>query len=299
YKIKDYARLFLRTDRESLKVEIVKKSISEDKPVLMAMNTPPSFQKLIGKDVWQPTEKPSGSYGGHAMTVIGYDDKKYGGAFEIQNSWGTGWGKGGYIWIKYHDFANFTRYAIELIDDPKPKPAYVPDLSGKLKFVLASGGKMPAKLVGQQYQMKRAYYFGTRFRIYISNNEPAYVYALALDKNGNVSKIFPHRDNISPALTYKRNEVPIPDEYHYIGIDNTGGSDFLGVLYAKDKLDINTLRRQLERTRGSFANRLKKVLGNQLVDPSNIKYAISEIGFSATSRGKKVVALIVEIRGKR
>ena len=34
--------------------------------------------------------------GGHAMVVVGYDDDKYGGAFEILNSWGTYWGNKGF-----------------------------------------------------------------------------------------------------------------------------------------------------------------------------------------------------------
>ena len=42
--------------------------------------------------------------GGHAMCVIGYDDTKYGGCFEVMNSWGTEYGDNGFVWIKYKDF---------------------------------------------------------------------------------------------------------------------------------------------------------------------------------------------------
>ena len=37
--------------------------------------------------------------GGHALLVVGYDDKT--GYFKVQNSWGTGWGKSGYGFISY------------------------------------------------------------------------------------------------------------------------------------------------------------------------------------------------------
>ena len=43
--------------------------------------------------------------GGHAVVAIGYDDnRKIGGdkgAIKIRNSWGEGWGEGGYGWLPY------------------------------------------------------------------------------------------------------------------------------------------------------------------------------------------------------
>jgi hypothetical protein len=61
------------------------------------------------------------------MCIVGYDDKKYGGAFEIMNSWGEDWGDNGYCWIKYDDFAATALEAYQLIgfepikpDPPKP-----------------------------------------------------------------------------------------------------------------------------------------------------------------------------------
>ena len=35
----------------------------------------------------------------HCVALVGWDDSK--GAWLIKNSWGTGWGMGGYMWIKY------------------------------------------------------------------------------------------------------------------------------------------------------------------------------------------------------
>lgn len=37
--------------------------------------------------------------GGHCVSCIGYDDAKQ--AWLCKNSWGTGWGEGGYFWIGY------------------------------------------------------------------------------------------------------------------------------------------------------------------------------------------------------
>jgi cathepsin L len=35
----------------------------------------------------------------HCVTLVGWNDAK--GAWLIKNSWGTGWGMNGYMWIKY------------------------------------------------------------------------------------------------------------------------------------------------------------------------------------------------------
>lgn len=40
--------------------------------------------------------------GGHAVMIVGYDDSRQ--AFKIRNSWGYGWGAGGYGWIPYEYF---------------------------------------------------------------------------------------------------------------------------------------------------------------------------------------------------
>ena len=41
----------------------------------------------------------SGSSINHCVCIVGYDDTK--GAWLIKNSWSSGWGVGGYMWIKY------------------------------------------------------------------------------------------------------------------------------------------------------------------------------------------------------
>lgn len=187
------------------------------------MICPNSF--FSAKDVWNPapSEEPDKVLGGHAMCVVGYDDSREGGAFEVQNSWGRNWGNEGYTWIRYKDFARFTRYAYEFIDLPEPKPE-TPDLAGSIKMVLANGSNMPVDLLMSTkgiecgsgktipapltiYKTTQPYASGTRFRIYISNNEPAYVYAISTDLSNEITKIFPYNDSISAALTDNKNDV--------------------------------------------------------------------------------------------
>ncbi len=44
--------------------------------------------------------------GGHALLVVGYDDKKE--RFKFQNSWGTGWGQKGYGYFTYKYLEKFS-----------------------------------------------------------------------------------------------------------------------------------------------------------------------------------------------
>lgn len=292
YKIKDYAKLFDVYDIESIKIQAVKKSLSESKPVVIGMKCPTSFNNAKG--YWVPTEDASGNYGGHAMCVIGYDDNKYGGAFEIQNSWGSWWGNDGYIWIKYDDFQKWVKYAYEMIDIPKKANVNATDLAGAIKFVESNGNVMLAGYTGTHYKMKNAYRSGTKFRILISNNEPAFVYAFGTDATGKVFPLFPHDPSISPALNYKKNDVALPDEDHYIEMDNTIGTDYLCVLYSLDPLNIDKIHQDIESGNGSFIVRIKNALDNKLVENQFVKFNQSTPSFSAKSQGKTVVAVLVE-----
>jgi hypothetical protein len=88
-------------------LETVKMAITYDLPVVIGVNLTESFKagSSVNKGVWSP--KPGEMMiGGHAMCVVGYDDNKYGGAFEVMNSWGEEYGDEGFIWIKYSDFYN-------------------------------------------------------------------------------------------------------------------------------------------------------------------------------------------------
>jgi hypothetical protein len=312
-KIKDFMRLFDAEAAADIKIQSVKKSIAEKKPVVFGMICPQSF--AAAKMVWNPTEQPNKTLGGHALCVVGYDDAMEGGAFEVQNSWGRDWGNQGYTWIRYTDFAKFTMYAYEFIDLPEPKPQ-VPDLSGSIKLVLANGNTMPANLLVSTrglsvvpakpaagpltlYKTVQAYTSGTRFRIYLSNNEPAYVYAFSTDLSNAVTKIFPYDDNISAALTDRKNDVAIPDEDHYIEFDEKPGRDFLCVLYTRKPLNINEVIKKIsELPEGSFSEKIFKVVGNDMVDPKNIRFSPDTISFTGISDGKNIAAMLVELEHK-
>lgn len=79
-------------------------------PVLFSMGLHQAFPNWRGeqaKSVYsQPTMTPeSPEYAGHhAMIAVGYDNARK--CFIIENSWGIGWGDGGYAYIDFDTFGN-------------------------------------------------------------------------------------------------------------------------------------------------------------------------------------------------
>lgn len=290
-KILDYRAIFNRYSKD--KSLATKKSIVEYKPVIIAMESPNSFHSV--SDVWTPEKTDyTKSHDGHGVVVIGYDDNKYGGAFQILNSWGQEWGEDGFGWVRYSDFERFMLYGFELIDNLKIS-SNEDDLSGSLVFRDANGKIMETINSGSYLKMKKSYPEGTLFELHLSNYQPAYVYAISADLNNNIYPIFPIDESISPLLPYKSNNIILPSEDSYYEIDSASTNSFYCFLYSNKELNIETIINQIKKADGSFIERLKNSLVDDLVNPENIKYKASkQIEFKAMSRGKSVVPVVVE-----
>ncbi len=74
----------------------IKASIAAGVPVLWGANVDPAFSNLTANDIWTG---PTATGGGHAMTIVGYDDTKQ--AFIVANSWGPDWANQGTFYLAY------------------------------------------------------------------------------------------------------------------------------------------------------------------------------------------------------
>ena len=334
YTIDDYFALFSMTDPYLKKINTTKKSISENRPVVISMKNYNSFQKN-DEEIWSGITDSQDGY--HAMCVVGYDDNKYGGAFLLMNSWGTRWGDGGFKWVRYADYSENVNYAMEMYvrkkDNgttspqpptpapilPKPNPVspapkpilnttvIIPsaqservNLAGELHFILSTGTEMHPKLHTIKnnlpyYKMRDSYISGTRYRLYLYNNEPAYVYVIGSDLKNTVTKVFPPDNHISPALVYSSNDIAIPDENWYIEMDNTTGKDYVCVLYSRDELPIDNIIVKIEAVSGSFFEKVNKALADKMAPIQTINYNNSTIKFNVKNTDKTLVRVIVEI----
>lgn len=276
------------------KIIKVKKSLSEHKPVVIAMDCPRSFFRA--KEVWKPKKTDYKRWSiGHAMCVVGYDDDKFGGSFEIINSWGTNWGNHGFTWMTYKDFQFFCLFAFELIDKALYEQSQW-DLSGSLKFVESNGKLMRTKLKNGIFEMSKVFNSGDLFELFVSNNEPAYVYAFGTDLSNKTYKIFPFHDKMSPYLPYKGNNIAIPDEGSYNMLDENKGTTFYCFLYSNKELKIDSILERFENNNDNFKNNLKYALDDKVIDTANIAFFDGGIiKFRAKSSGKNILPVVVKI----
>jgi len=304
FKVKNYRRLSgdYNSDR-TLMMENIKKSLSEKRPVVIAMEIYDSFMTPspnATKGLWEG--KKGKLVSRHAITVIGYDETKYGGAFEIINSWGTYWGNEGFMWLKYKDFAEVTYEAYEMADFETGTPnTNKSDLAGSFEVILDNGTSMPVRLSNSSsetlnYAATKTYSSGTQFRLSFTNNQPAFVYLISYGTNTQkVNNIFPF-EGYSAYLDYKKNEIVIPNEDYWVQMDNNLGTDYLCILFSKEELDIKTIAKQMQRQSGSFDIKLTTALKNKLVESTNINPSKDKISFEAKLTDKTVIPIVLEIK---
>lgn len=293
YRIKDYKILCYQDDDN--KVAVIKKSLSNNNPVVFGMYTVPSFSGAYYTEVWNPTPKDKDyERGGHAMVIVGYDDNKYGGAFRILNSWGNQWGDGGYIWIRYDDAQYAVLFAAEMIDFESEKI----NLKGAVAFQEVGGSQMTAgySAINGIYRMDKSYASGTEFQFMIENNEPAYVYAFGSDNSKQSFRIFPYDENTSPYLGYKGNSIFFPSEDQYVRMDQHAGKDVFCILYSNEAIDFDRVLTEMPRYEGTFKERLKQVLGSRLANEEQVTYSDRLIQFTSSKVDPSaIVPVIIEI----
>jgi hypothetical protein len=306
YPIADYVTLFARDERSKpgLVARTVKKSLVEGKPVIIGMNTPESF--IDSQGVWRPVEDPAYFYGGHAMCVVGYDDERNGGAFEVINSWGRKWGNGGFMWISYNAFVDFVMEGYEMIENLAIYSDTV-KFEGFARIEILDG---PDSTLAPLVLMPSGFYKtagflneGTEFRFVAGSSESAYVYAFASTQPpghpaaGFYSpvQLFPP-PGVSPLLNYRDSAVALPGEDKTLVLDAAPGMEYLVLLYAKQALDIQALMRRFEGAEGDVQERLRAAVGDNLLAPEEIAYSGESAAFTArTDNSRAVAALVVAI----
>ena len=79
----------------------IKAALVNRNPVVGGIKVYQQLMALSGGDSVYNTASGQ-NLGGHAVTIVGYDDDRYGGAFKVINSWSQNWGDNGFFWMPYN-----------------------------------------------------------------------------------------------------------------------------------------------------------------------------------------------------
>ncbi|MEL6672758.1 MAG: C1 family peptidase [Bacteroidota bacterium] len=319
HRIDDFERLYyLKADNQT-KVQSTKQALAEGKPVVIGMRCTPSFEKAYNASVWNPKEPATTKdFFGHAMCVVGYNDRAYGGAFEIMNSWGSKWGKKGFIWVRYQDFAKFAKYAYTLnsratvqyqaplesysaFDDtwtsqPLPNLPMSVGMAAHIKLVDSRGKVLPVTLTDDHYKVRAAQPNASPFYIKLAQAKSSYVYFLTYEPGG---KFAPYLQQTSSRAAWKSRG--------FYTLRAKGGQrsatwsrhknrSYLVMLVAQRPLNILQVCKALDATHGSPQQRVSFIFGNRVAKGRNISFHEDKLAFSALKGSHNVSSMVVEAR---
>ncbi|MBZ0244949.1 MAG: C1 family peptidase [Cyclobacteriaceae bacterium] len=234
-KIDGFVKLYNPFDTEVLKTQAIKKALYNSHPVIIGMIVPPSFS--LADEFWQAREQPDTAYAAQALCVVGFDDQKFGGAFEVVNQWGDSWGQNGFTWIRYTDMAHFARYGFELINSAScftfPESSVVLfNENGKVIDQIDINNKF--------HNVKRPLKIGTKFRMSIRASSGIFIYFLFKDKE--VTTLFPNQKTHS----YVSQNITLPSTEAYYRLEGIPQTNELYIIASRRQLDPVWLQSQLQ-----------------------------------------------------
>ncbi len=299
-KIHGFHRLTETDDVNGINIRAIKEHLAKDAPVVIGMMVGGSFmQAMLGQKVWHPSadDRDMTGFGGHAMCVIGYDDRMEGGAFQIMNSWGNEWGQNGIGFVRYVDFKEFVREAYGL--DPLPKRGAALNAAfeasvglfnpeTRTNVALKSAGGNLFKTVSP---IKK----GSKFKIEIKNAVECYIYIFTPDVAGKSAVLFPYKPAHSPycGITGFR----LFPRKESIQADEVGNKEIMGIVISKQAVDYNALNNAINASsKADFASKLNDaVAANAIKNVSYNNGVNGSMNFKSTGVPKNMVATVVEI----
>ena len=314
FKMRGFNRLTPGDRNNAIDLHAIKENIAQGAPVVIGMQVGGSYmQPMLGKDLWTPTDEDRSlmGFGGHAQCVVGYDDRKYGGAFLLMNSWGPQWGNNGFAWVRYPDFKYFVREAYGIEPMSKTGAAAAEPLDVEVGLVqihyegkkTVSGDYIPLQLKNDNtFETIERVKKGTRFKMEVRNTTECYVYVFGKDTNGTSYTLFPYPKSDDPTKTkyspfcgitgyrlFPKDKSMTPD--------SIGTRDVIAVVLSKKPLDWYALNSSIAANPGQdYATRVNNAIGTRLVRHTTFKSsAKGNMQFTVQGDENSVVATIVEI----
>ena len=318
-RLKAYLRLFAPYAPASDKVRSVKKSLINQRPVLIGMHIRNNFwDKISPGGYWRPhmgDEDDRTSLGGHAMVVVGfknYDDGN-GGYFEIMNSWGTSWGQNGFFKITYEDFAEFCMEAFQLVmfdSYGSPEAPLFPAMEANIRvrfpvFIPKKGDPIfedaPVVYTDDIYKVDKVWERNSKIQFWITEaTQQPYLYVFSVDPEGTFRLHWPRDQElddkydgpiVSPIIV-DPNAILILPEKKRVFLQDKPGTDHLIMLFAQEPIpDFNERKDKFMAMEGSYEDRLS-VFGKLA---KNVKFSSTEIEFYGELDGDEVVPVVIQM----
>ena len=306
YRITGFNRLSKSGDDYKVDLLAVKQNLAQGAPVVIGMMVGGTFMKgMLGEKVWIPSADDYNKmgFGGHAMSVTGYDDFLEGGAFQIMNSWGKEWGENGFAWIRYKDFDYFVKEAYgmhpmgttEKQDESRLQVefglvAYNDDLSDTRNLPpIALKQKK-----GNTFTVAEPVKKGDKFKIEVTNSSACYTYIFGQETDGRSYVLFPYTPKHSPfcGITGTRQ---FPKDYS-LQADNTGAKDYMAIVVTKKPLDYKALNESINQSRsGSFSSKIENALGSQLRKDIEFVEKSGNVSFNTQIDPDESIAFVIEV----
>jgi hypothetical protein len=314
--IKDFVKIFdVYSTANEKKYNTQQQIALFNSPVIIGMQVFESFHEYTNTDeFFVPSGNFTGNY--HAVVVVGYNTK----GFKIVNSWGTNWGKNGFFWISFADFAKVADGGIvlRLPDDYKPGPVPPTNklrIGGDFAFrYINSSGDFaqtnPTHLSNGIYELsKKDWGLGQQFQL-LTNNKVSnqYMYVFSVDAKSKLTAHWPKNNETaafnenfgtlkeSPILPVANFDVIIPSKQSALTIDEVG-TDYLCVIYSDKKINnIAEVYSTIQSSQGDIYSRLKKALGNRLIPSSEIQYSASGMKGTAETTQGDTLPLVLKIQ---
>lgn len=297
YKIKGYNRLTKGGYDYKVDMEGIRQNIAQGAPVVIGMQVGGSFMSsMYGKSDWKPTSSDKGlrGFSGHAMSVIGYDDNRSGGSFQIMNSWGADWGNDGICWVTYTDFEYFVKEAYGL--SPMGK-ASTDDNKLAVKFGMVdkeSRRSIPLKRVQQNiYRTQKPMSKGQRFKLEVTNSLACNIYIITEELDGTSTVLFPY-EKYSPYCGIVGTRL-FPNEQSLYP-DEDGNLDRFAIIVAKDEIDITAINKAISNGgQKSFQAKILAALDTQHVERFSFNDGTGTVDFEGDLKGKNAVSIVIEV----
>jgi hypothetical protein len=118
----------VRTQVSDARYAELKHLLAMGVPIIWEMKVTPDLYALAGQRDWRKhaiSTDTSQATGQHYVCIVGYDDDA--GRWLVENSWGAGWGDGGFFGVPYTSFQSLTeslQHFNVLPINPKPTEGY-------------------------------------------------------------------------------------------------------------------------------------------------------------------------------